>query len=147
MPELRKRKDPPPAPAPAAKKERKPSTKKAANGDAEAVDTKVETPAEVPSKKQTSGPPKVGDAIDLTGFGGEVETHDEKKVTLKQLVDDSKAGVVLFTYPKASTPGCESRCDLLTFGELLMHGQARRKSVSSAIRMIHLQPPACPSMV
>jgi peroxiredoxin Q/BCP len=50
---------------------------------------------------------KVGDTIDLATFGGEVETHDGTKTTLKQLVEASKGGVVLFTYPKASTPGCK----------------------------------------
>ena len=54
-----------------------------------------------------TGPPTVGDTIDLAGFGGEVETHDGKKTTLAKLVEESKGGVVLFTYPKASTPGCE----------------------------------------
>ncbi|EEY14508.1 peroxiredoxin DOT5 [Verticillium alfalfae VaMs.102] len=44
-----------------------------------------------------------------TGFGGEIETNDGKKTTLKALVDESKAGVVLFTYPKASTPGCTTQ--------------------------------------
>ena len=48
----------------------------------------------------------VGDSIDLESFGGEVETHDGKKVTLKSLVQESQNGVVLFTYPRASTPGC-----------------------------------------
>lgn len=47
-----------------------------------------------------------GDTITIDGFGGEVETNDGEKVTLKKLLDDSKSGVVLFTYPKASTPGC-----------------------------------------
>ena len=48
-----------------------------------------------------------GDSIILEGFGGEVETNEGEKVTLKKLVDESKTGVVLFTYPKASTPGCK----------------------------------------
>jgi peroxiredoxin Q/BCP len=52
---------------------------------------------------------KVGDTIDLATFGGEVETHDGTKTTLKQLVEASKGGVVLFTYPKASTPGCTTQ--------------------------------------
>lgn len=50
--------------------------------------------------------PKTGDSVPLEGFGGEIETNDGEKVTLAKLVADSKAGVVLFTYPKASTPGC-----------------------------------------
>lgn len=48
-----------------------------------------------------------GDSLNLEGFGGEVETNEGEKVTLKKLVDESKTGVVLFTYPKASTPGCK----------------------------------------
>jgi len=51
----------------------------------------------------------VGQTISLDGFGGEVETHDGMKTTLKKLVDESTAGVVLFTYPKASTPGCTTQ--------------------------------------
>ena len=50
--------------------------------------------------------PTVGDLINLDDIGGEIETNDGVKVTLKLLVDRSKNGVVLFTYPKASTPGC-----------------------------------------
>lgn len=47
-----------------------------------------------------------GDVITFDGFGGEIETNDGDKVTLKKMVDESKSGVVLFSYPKASTPGC-----------------------------------------
>lgn len=66
---------------------------------------KAEEPkAEEP--KKAGGKPKVGDVVDLDGFGGEIETNDGQKTTLKKLVDESKSGVVLFTYPKASTPGC-----------------------------------------
>lgn len=118
MVELRKRKTPPPAPAPAPKKERKAKpTKAASNGEPQAP---VEPPAPEPSAappatepstsetKAASGPPKAGDKIDFEGFGGEIETNDGRKVTLKSLVEESKDGVVLFTYPKASTPGCEN---------------------------------------
>ncbi len=95
MVELRKR----PAPPPAAPPPKKKSTSKA---------KAKEEPAAPAKKMETSNePPKVGDTIDLDGFGGEVETNDETKVTLAKLVEDSKAGVVLFTYPKASTPGCK----------------------------------------
>ncbi|KAI1009439.1 hypothetical protein LB504_003302 [Fusarium proliferatum] len=66
---------------------------------------KAEEPKAEESKK-TGGKPKVGDVVDLDGFGGEIETNDGEKTTLKKLVDESKSGVVLFTYPKASTPGC-----------------------------------------
>lgn len=117
MVELRKRKTPPPAPAPAPKKERKAKATKA-NGKSEtAAESAAEPAAPEPSaapaaapepeSKATSGPPKPGDKIDFDGFGGEIETNDGRKVTLKALVDESKEGLILFTYPKASTPGCE----------------------------------------
>jgi peroxiredoxin Q/BCP len=113
MVELRKRKTPPPAPAPAPKKERKTKATKA-NGKSEtAAEPAAPEPSAVPAAapepetKAASGTPKPGDKIDFEGFGGEVETNDGRKVTLKSLVDESKEGVVLFTYPKASTPGCE----------------------------------------
>ncbi|KAL8926456.1 MAG: hypothetical protein Q9208_002999 [Pyrenodesmia sp. 3 TL-2023] len=54
----------------------------------------------------------VGKSIDLEEFGGEVETQSGQKTTLKELVIDSKSGVVLFTYPKASTPGCTTQACL-----------------------------------
>ena len=59
---------------------------------------------------------KIDDTISLNGFGGEFETHEGVKTTLKALVDGSKSGVVLFTYPKASTPGCKCSYHLFTFG-------------------------------
>jgi peroxiredoxin Q/BCP len=132
MVELRKRKAPAPAPAPVARpakkraaeaKPTKSSTKPtAASAKKVSVPKKVEKavaavaavvkPKAAPAE-ETKAPadtaksaPSVGDVIDLSAFGGEVETQDAKKVTLKQLVDKSKSGVVLFTYPKASTPGC-----------------------------------------
>ncbi|KAF5658545.1 peroxiredoxin Q BCP [Fusarium circinatum] len=80
----------------------------------EAKETKEEKTGEEPKAeeakadepKKTGGKPKVGDVVDLDGFGGEIETNGGEKTTLKKLVDESKSGVVLFTYPKASTPGC-----------------------------------------
>lgn len=52
-------------------------------------------------------PVRSGDTIPLDGFGGEIETNEGVKTTLKTLVDSSKSGVVIFTYPRASTPGCK----------------------------------------
>ena len=70
-----------------------------------------------PLSKSTSAAPTNGTASrklsagatidDLSTFGGEVETHDGAKTTFEQLLEKSGAGVVIFTYPKASTPGCE----------------------------------------
>jgi thioredoxin-dependent peroxiredoxin len=99
MVELRKRPAPPPAPPPAKKKAAaKPKAKK---------ETPATTDAKMEDAPAKTGAPAVGDSIELDSFGGEVETNDETKVTLAKLVEDSKSGVVLFTYPKASTPGCK----------------------------------------
>ncbi|SPN97534.1 related to DOT5 - involved in derepression of telomeric silencing [Cephalotrichum gorgonifer] len=108
-PVLRKRKAPeaPPPPPPAAKKATKaaPKAKAGVVKPAAAKEAAPKTAAkEEPAEPATK--PVVGDVIALEGFGGEIETNDGNKVTLKGLVDESKGGVVLFTYPKASTPGC-----------------------------------------
>jgi peroxiredoxin Q/BCP len=124
MVELRKRKGAPPAPEKPAKKKTGPKSKKGAEkleDTVEKVGNAVpEAAAEVGATAEgetngtkSGGPPKAGDTITLDGFGGEVDTQDGKPVTLMQLVDESKAGVVLFTYPKASTPGCKSRPSVL----------------------------------
>ncbi len=97
MPELRKRKAPTEAAA------TPPSVKKA-NSVKSSTSSKKGESATNGSAKAT----KVasGQTIDLDDFGGEVETNDGEKVTLKKLVEDSQNGVVLFTYPKASTSTC-----------------------------------------
>jgi peroxiredoxin Q/BCP len=61
-----------------------------------------------PSSSSSNKPPKVGDTIALDKLGGEIETNDGIQTTLKKLVGESKSGIVLFTYPRASTPGCKS---------------------------------------
>ena len=101
--ELRKRKTPAasdPEPAPAAKKQ-KPVAR---------VVEKVKKAAAAvakPNGSASSGKAAVGETINLEGFGSVIETNDGAKTTLKELVDESEAGVVLFTYPAASTPGCK----------------------------------------
>lgn len=62
----------------------------------------------------------VGQTLELDGFGGTVQTHDGADVTFKDLLDKSGAGIVIFTYPRASTPGCKlsSSC----FVSLPKHG-------------------------
>jgi thioredoxin-dependent peroxiredoxin len=116
MVELRKRKAPAePAPPPAPKKNSNPVKK--------AVDKAKEAVTGEPAKTANgAGKLAVGDTVPLDGFGGEIETHSGEKTTLKKLVDDSKAGVVLFTYPKASTPGCEYSLFLLS---LFFSGQEK----------------------
>jgi peroxiredoxin Q/BCP len=109
---LRKRAAPPPAPEPPAKKKAaaKPKPEKSV------VETIKESVAKVEKSvkaavggKATNGTsskaPEVGDVVDIATFGGDFETQDGRKVTFSELLEESKAGIVLFTYPKASTPG------------------------------------------
>ena len=49
-----------------------------------------------------------GEIINVNGFGGDILTHTGEKTTLKSLLESSQNGVMIFTYPKASTPGCKS---------------------------------------
>lgn len=108
--ELRKRKapQPPPAPAPAPKKATKagrpPKAKKPEPAAKKEDEKKPAAAAAAPASKKIA----VGDVIDLDDFGGEIQTNDGETTTLKKLLEESGSGVVLFTYPKASTPGCES---------------------------------------
>ncbi len=110
--ELRKRKASAPAPTPPVKRKSSSAAPKA-NGK-----EKEEAPAPAESASGASKMPAVGDVIDFNGFGGEIETNDGEKVTLQKLASESKGGVVLFTYPKASTPGC-----MYCFHELIPHLQ------------------------
>ncbi|KAK3942245.1 AhpC/TSA family protein [Diplogelasinospora grovesii] len=141
-----KEKAAPAAKANGASKAKQTATKaKAAEKPAEKPAEKEKPAAKAPTKKETAAAkkeaaaaakpaapaekPAVGDVVDLEGFGGEVETNDGTKTTLKQLVDESKAGVVLFTYPQASTPGCTKQACLfrdsyepLSAGGLAIYG-------------------------
>ena len=103
MVELRKRKTPPPAPVRPAKTQKKAAPKTKLDKVKDAVKEKVEAVKEFSGK--SNGEPS-GKAV-VPAAGGEVETHEGTKTTLAKLVEESKSGVVLFTYPKASTPGCK----------------------------------------
>lgn len=142
-PELRKRKAPPPAPEPPKKKAapvKKAAAKAKETKDAkEAVKTKAAaapapTPAPAPAKTNGAASKKVavGDTVDLASFGGEVTLNDGTATTLADLVEKSGSGVVLFTYPKASTPGCTTQACLfrdsyepLTKDGLAIYGLSR----------------------
>ncbi|KAL4984551.1 thioredoxin-like protein [Aspergillus falconensis] len=84
--------------------------------------TKSKVPATTSNATRDTTPstaesvPKVGDVLDLNDFGGDFEINDGTKTTLKTLIDGSEAGVVLFTYPKASTPGCTKQACLFRDG-------------------------------
>lgn len=112
----------PKAAEPKAAKATKAAPASKTNGSKAKTETKVEAPAPLPQVKasKASAPAPapasapaatskvvVGETIDLKGFGGEIETNEGEKTTLEKLVSESKSGVVLFTYPKASTPGCK----------------------------------------
>lgn len=113
-PELRKRKAPAAEPSAVPPAKKKGPIAKAVAKVKEVVSPKAKAKAE-PKKNgalkakasASTGKIAVGETITLEGFGGEIETNDGTKTTLKALVDESKSGVVLFTYPKASTPGCK----------------------------------------
>jgi peroxiredoxin Q/BCP len=103
-PELRKRKAPeaPASAAPPAKKK---------GPIAKAVAKVKGVVAGSPKAAKTNGASgasklTVGETISFEHFGGEIETNDGVKTNLQKLVEESKSGVVLFTYPAASTPGC-----------------------------------------
>ena len=109
MVQLRKRKSPPPsasADTPALKKTASKSSVKS-NASAKTGST-TEAKSANGANGSTAGRGKlqVGQTIDREGFGGEIETQDGRKVTLKELLDGAQGDVVVFTYPKASTPGC-----------------------------------------
>ncbi|KAK2861294.1 hypothetical protein FQN49_004348 [Arthroderma sp. PD_2] len=123
-PELRKRKAPAPAPVsePKAKRGAKASAKaepkKAAKKEvkapkkeekkAAAVEADVEAEAEEAKveDKSASHVPEEGDMLDISLFEDEIELNDGTKTSFKTLLEESKAGIAVFTYPKASTPGC-----------------------------------------
>jgi peroxiredoxin Q/BCP len=104
-PELRKRKATAVEPAAAPPAKKKGSVAKVVAKVKEAMTGSSETAKT--NGSSSASKVVVGGTIDLEGFGGEVQTHDGVKTTLKQLVEESTAGVVLFTYPQASTPGCK----------------------------------------
>ncbi|EKD16637.1 merozoite capping protein-1 [Drepanopeziza brunnea f. sp. 'multigermtubi' MB_m1] len=104
-PELRKRKAPVSEPVAAPPAKKKGPVAKAVAKVKEAVSPKAAKTNGAASASKVA----VGDTITLEGFGGEIETNEGVKTTLKALVDESEAGVVLFTYPKASTPGCTTQ--------------------------------------
>jgi len=108
-PELRKRKAPAAEPATAPPAKKKGPVAKAVAKVKEVVTGSPKAAKTNGSAAAASSKVAVGDTITLDGFGGEIETNEGTKTTLKALVDESKAGVVLFTYPKASTPGCTNQ--------------------------------------
>lgn len=122
--ELRKRKAPQPVPdpAPPAKKTgkvgRPAKAKKPEPAAAKKEDDKKDVVASAPALAPAATASKkvaVGDVIDVDEFGGEIQTNDGETTTLKKLLEESGSGVVLFTYPKASTPGCKSVSFFLFF--------------------------------
>lgn len=101
--ELRKRKAPP-AEAPPARAKAAKTAKPKAKAEPK---PKAEPKAKVSDSSSKVPVPQAGETISLKDFGGEIQTNDGEATSLEALVASSKAGVVIFTYPKASTPGCK----------------------------------------
>lgn len=131
--ELRKRKAPPPPPEPPAKKKATKAAPKVKETVKETVKEPVKAKTDKPAKSNgastSSKKVAVGDTVDLATFGGEVSMNDGTPVTLGSLVEKSGSGVVLFTYPKASTSGCTRQAcffrdsyEPLTAGGLAIYG-------------------------
>lgn len=91
--ELRKRKAVEPAPAAPANK--KSSIAKVAKKVVTAISGKSTNSPKAPSAIS------VGDTVSLEDFGGEVTTNGGEATSLKDLVEKSSAGVVLFTYVRS----------------------------------------------
>ncbi|KAJ4401240.1 thioredoxin peroxidase dot5 [Gnomoniopsis sp. IMI 355080] len=129
--ELRKRKAPPPAPEPPKKKAAAAKAKSAPKAK-EADKPKKDEPAPAKTNGAASKKVALGDTVELATFGGKVTLNDGTETTLAELVEKSGSGVVLFTYPKASTPGCTTQACLfrdsyepLTKGGLAIYGLSR----------------------
>ncbi|RDA94231.1 hypothetical protein CP533_0585 [Ophiocordyceps camponoti-saundersi (nom. inval.)] len=87
--------------------ESEPPPKKEEEKEKEKVEEEGEKETKESKKTQKKTKVAVGDILDLDDdFGGEIEDQDGQKTTLKKLIDECKTAVVIFTYPKASTPGC-----------------------------------------
>jgi hypothetical protein len=117
------------ATATAAGKDKDKATKagivKEPESEADAEKAELATAAESKAKEGGATGAKlskesIGRKIDpLDGFGGTVSTHSGLEVSLKSLLEldegedkpgegkGGKKGVVIFTYPRASTPGCK----------------------------------------
>ncbi|WEW57945.1 thioredoxin peroxidase dot5 [Emydomyces testavorans] len=111
--ELRKRKAPAePKGVPVARK--KVDTKASARKVKASKNQSKETKKSAPSSSAEI--PTVGTTLDLDQYQDEVHLQDGTSSSLKALVESSKNGVVLFTYPKASTPGCTRQACLFRDG-------------------------------
>ncbi|EEP76070.1 predicted protein [Uncinocarpus reesii 1704] len=102
--ELRKRK------APAEPKDAQVARKRTST-KASAPKVKESKPKAAETKKSAPKPsslevPTVGTVLDLEQYQDEIQLQDGTATSLKALLESSKDGVVFFTYPKASTPGC-----------------------------------------
>lgn len=97
---------PPAEPEKADKKEEKKEEETEEKKEEE--EEKKEDKGEEAEEKAASRVPEEGDVLDLSQFEVEIELNDGTKTSFRKLLEESKEGVVVFTYPKASTPGCKS---------------------------------------
>ena len=113
--ELRKRKVPAQPPVLEKKPKTAPKSGRVTKSKAPSV-KKADVASSKTATPSLTAVPTAGETIDVNGFGGEIENNDGEKTSLKDLLDASEAGVVLFTYPRASTPGCKFIFPLLFEG-------------------------------
>ncbi|OBT69799.1 hypothetical protein VE03_00690 [Pseudogymnoascus sp. 23342-1-I1] len=110
---LRKRKSPvEPAPPPPSKKKTaaaKPAAGAKAKAEPKAKASKTNGAAAADAPAPEAAKIVVGSPITLADFGGKIVTQAGEETTLQKLVEASEKGVVLFTYPRASTPGCTTQ--------------------------------------
>jgi len=72
--------------------------------------TPVSLDNEFSDNKSSNKPPplQTGDTIpDLAQFGNSILLQTGESTTFESILSKSKKGVVVFTYPKANTPGCK----------------------------------------
>lgn len=114
MVDLRKRKAPN-APAPAAKKAKKEQTSssdKKARDDEHKAKKVSSTAKAVETSSSASKLLKVGSDIPSATLALQITTQDGTSTTLSALLSSSDTGIIIFTYPKASTPGCTTQACL-----------------------------------
>lgn len=65
------------------------------------------TPSSLEPATLPLSPTSVGKQLtSLSTFGGPLETHTGSSTTFADLLTASTSGLIIFTYPRASTPGC-----------------------------------------
>lgn len=111
--ELRKRSAPEPAP-PAAKRGKVDKSKKPTSKPKVQSPAPPEPPAD-PSSEEKSAKKSTNPQLSASSIGQKftsstpLTTHKSDQTTISDLLAKSDKGIVIFTYPRASTPGCTTQ--------------------------------------